>query len=181
VGVVAKVWHKAGDIAVADSADPILRVIDPSRTQVAVQAPIAQMDRLTPGRTATVSSGLGTPETASLSSRASPATPGAATVEVRFGFLGPSALKIDTPVQVEVLLDERRDVVVVPDQAIVRDAGLSIVWVARQDGRAERREVRQGLKVGGFTQVLSGIVAGDEVITSGLAQLQDGSPITISR
>jgi RND family efflux transporter MFP subunit len=177
-GVVTKVWHQAGDSVRADPADPILRIIDPARTQVAMQAPAADVDRLMPGLSATVTTADGATEAASVSSRSAPAG-GAA--EVRLSFLAQSALAIDTPVQVEVLIDERRDVVVAPAPAVVREAGNAYIWIARPDGRAERRDVRVGLTVRGLAQVLSGVTAGEEIITTGLAQLQDGVAITVSR
>lgn len=179
-GIVTKVWHKVGDIATADAADPIVRVIDPNRTQVAIQVPMAQIDRVTPGRAARILPGGGPPETAAVSSRSAPATPGALTVEVRLGFPTPSALKIDTPVQVEILLEERRDVLVAPESAIQRQGLAAFVWIARQDGRAERREVRVGLTVNGVAQILSGLTAGDQIIVTGISQLEDGAPITVT-
>lgn len=180
-GQVVKVWHKAGDMATADSADPILRVIDPTRTQVAMQVPAAQMDRLAPGLAATIMTAEGGTEMASISSRTAPAAGGSPTGEVRLSFLAPSSQKIDAPVQVEILLDERRDVVVVPEQAVVRDAGSAYVWIARPDGRAERRAVRLGLIVRGAAQALSGVAASELVIVTGLSQLQDGIAVTVSR
>jgi antitoxin (DNA-binding transcriptional repressor) of toxin-antitoxin stability system len=41
--------------------------------------------------------------------------------------------------------------------------------------------VRVGLTVNRLSQILSGVQAGERVITTGLAQLQDGSPIVVSR
>lgn len=179
-GTVVKVWHKAGDVVTPDATDPILRVIDPTRTQIAVQAPVAQLDRLTPGRTATVGTAAGTSEPASISSR-SAAAPGGTTAEVRLSQLGKTPLPVDTVVQVEIQLDERRDVVVVPEQAVVREGTVTHVWIAREDSRAERRPVRIGLTVNGLSQVLSGVQTGERVITTGLAQLQDGAAIVVSR
>jgi membrane fusion protein (multidrug efflux system) len=179
-GTVTKVFHKAGDTVLPDSGDPILRVIDPTRTQVAIQAPVAQVDRLTPGRSAVVATAAGTTQPASVSSRLA-APPGAATAEVRLSFNAPSALPLDSIVQVEIQLDERKDVLVVPEQAVVRDGTAAHVWIAREDSRAERRLVRVGLTVNRLSQILSGVQAGERVITTGLAQLQDGSPIVVSR
>ena len=179
-GTVIKVWHRAGDIAVADSADPILRMVDPSRTQVSIQVPATQPDRVAPGRTATITPATGPAEPAAVSSRSAPA-PGATTVDVRLTFLAPSALLVDAPVQVEVLIDERHDVVVVSESAVVRDAGAAFVWVAKPDNHAERREVRVGLTINGLSQVLSGVSPGERIIMTGLAQLQDGVAVTVSR
>lgn len=179
-GIVVKVWHKVGDIAAADPADPIVRVVDPNRTQVAIQVPLAQIDRVTPGRAATILPGAGPVEAAAVSSRSAPAAPGAPTIEVRLSFTGPSGLKIDTPVQAEILLDERRAVLVAPESAIQRQGAVAFVWIARQDGRAERREVGVGLTVNGLSQILSGVVAGERIIVTGISQLEDGAPITVT-
>jgi RND family efflux transporter MFP subunit len=179
-GTVVKVWHKVGDVVTPDAGDPILRVVDPTRTQVAAQAPIAQLERLAPGRPATVRTAAGTSEPASISSR-SAAAPGGTTAEVRLGLLGKTPLPIDTVVQVEIQLDERRDVVVVAEHAVVRDGTATHVWIARDDARAERRPVRIGLTVNGLSEVLSGVQAGERVIITGLAQLQDGAPIVVTR
>jgi RND family efflux transporter MFP subunit len=179
-GTVIKVWHLAGDVVAPDPADPILRVVDPTRTQVAVQAPVAQIERLSPGRAGIVATAAGTSAPATISSRSAPA-PGATTAEVRLSLQGTSPLPIDTVVQVEIQLDERQDVIVVPEHAIVRDGTAAHVWIAREDSRAERRPVRVGLTVNGLSQVLSGVETGERVITTGLAQLQDGAPIVVSR
>jgi hypothetical protein len=165
----------------ADAADPILRVIDPTRTQVSLQVPVAQIDRLTPGLAGTVSTADGVSMPISVSSRSAPAGLAAATGEVRLSFLAPSGLTIDTPVQAEILLDERRDVVVAPVQAIVREGSTSFLWIARPDGRAERREVRVGLTSRGLAQILTGVAVNELIVTTGLAQLQDGIAITVSR
>lgn len=179
-GTVLKVWHKAGDTVSADPGDPILRVVDPTRTQIAAQAPVAQLERLTPGRQATVATAAGTSEPASISSRSAPA-PGGATAEVRLNLLGKTPLPVDTVVQVEIQLDERRDVIVVPQQAVVREGAATHIWIARDDSRAERRPVRLGLTVHGLSEVVSGVQTGERVILTGLAQLQDGAPIVVSR
>jgi hypothetical protein len=143
--------------------------------------PVAQVDRLAPGLAGTVSTAEGVSVAASVSSRSVPAGSAATTGEVRLSFMAPSPLKIDTPVQVEMLLDERRDVVVAPVQAIVREGSTSILWIARPEGRAERREVRVGLTSQGLAQILAGLAVNELIITTGLAQLQDGIAITVSR
>ena len=74
----------------------------------------------------------------------------------------PTTLKIDDAVQVQLLLEERRDVIVVPQQAIQKDGTTSFVWIAGEDRQAHRREVRTGLASGSLIQVASGVAAGEQ-------------------
>ena len=61
-----------------------------------------------------------------------------------FGLEGPT-LTVDTAVSVEILIDERKNTLVVPVVAVRRDEGGSFVYVAGDDGLARRRTVRPGL------------------------------------
>ena len=98
--------------------------------------------------------------------------------EVRLEFPASTSLTLDTPVQVDLLLEEHPDVLVVPQQAVQKDPSASYVWIAGDDGRAHRRDVRVGLAVRGVTQILSGVTQGDRVILTGVSELSDGTPIT---
>ena len=50
-GVIAKRWHNAGDFVEASASDPVLRVIDTARLQLAASVPVADIPRIVPGRT----------------------------------------------------------------------------------------------------------------------------------
>ena len=72
--------------------------------------------------------------------------PAASSVEVRLAFNNPSTLPVDSPVQVDLLVDQRTDVIVLPTTAVLKaDDGTSFVMTAGSDGRAHRRAVRLSL------------------------------------
>ena len=53
-GVVIKKFHSKGDLVAGGESDPILRVVDPAKIQVALQVPVDQAERIQQGQIATV-------------------------------------------------------------------------------------------------------------------------------
>lgn len=76
-----------------------------------------------------------------------------------------------------VVLREDRDVAFVPESAVSYFAGLTRVFVVG-DGAARERTVSLGARKDGLVEVVKGVRPGEQVVTSGLAQLQDGAPVT---
>ncbi|HSM91537.1 MAG TPA: efflux RND transporter periplasmic adaptor subunit [Anaeromyxobacteraceae bacterium] len=77
-------------------------------------------------------------------------------------------LKPDMTANVTVSLDERRGVLAVPDRALRRERGRTVVYVA-SGGGAEPREVKVGLRGGGMAEIVSGLAEGERV------QIQEGA------
>ena len=187
-GIVIKRWHGPGEMVAGGEADPILRVIDPARLQVAIQVPRAQADRVNQGQPATIQTGTGT-EPAIVSMKGVVASEAATTVDVRLNLAAPPTtpttatmpLALDSLVQVEIVLEELQNVILVPAMSLQRDDKGPFVWLVSETGQAVKREVRVGLTATGSTQVLSGLVAGDQVIVTGIAQLTEGIAVTISK
>jgi len=105
---------------------------------------------------------------------------GVSTGEVRLSLHRPESLPLDTPVSVEIVLDVRRDALVVPAAAIQRDAALVPYVMVVEDGVAWRRNIETGLAAGDRIQASSGVVEGDVVVTSGLTEDSDGLPVTLA-
>jgi RND family efflux transporter MFP subunit len=109
-----------------------------------------------------------------------------ATVRVRIGFdqLDPRILP-DMSVKVS-FLDEKaqpavagaaaRPRLLVPKGAVRTVDGTAIVFVVRGE-RAERRAVKTGANDGDLVEVISGLTAGDRVVTEGAATLADGARV----
>jgi RND family efflux transporter MFP subunit len=181
-GIVLEVWHQEGDAVRPDQSDPILRVADPTRVQVAVQLPVAQLARIVPGQTATVRAIAGTiSEPATVVAKAQGVEPGSPTGEVRLGFVNPATLPLNTPVSAEILLDQRTNVLIVPTSAVARDDLGVFVMIAGGDNLAHRRNVRIGLTTPQFTHVAEGLSEGEQVILAGLQEVVDQSPIIVAQ
>ena len=180
-GLVLKRWHAEGDLVAGGSQDPVLRAVDPTRIQVAIEVTPLQLSRLVYGQAAQIQTGLGPPEPATVVVRPAALDGGPPKIEVRLAPIAPVTLPLDSPVQVEIVLDERPQVVVVPTGAVLKDDQLTYVLVAGTDNRAHRRDVRVGLQTRGLTHIVSGVNVGDLVIVGGLDTIADGSAISVSR
>lgn len=73
-----------------------------------------------------------------------------------------------------VLMDRRRDAVVVPDSAIVVVGDSFSVFVVEGDTVARVRNVTVGSRRGGRAEIKAGLKAGEVVVTSGAFGLADG-------
>ncbi|MBA3849429.1 MAG: efflux transporter periplasmic adaptor subunit [Opitutus sp.] len=91
-------------------------------------------------------------------------------------------------VSVQVVAPERTDVVAVPATAVYYQAFGDTVFVAREEKdaktgqtmkRAEQRFVRLGEIRGDFVVIQSGVKAGEEVVTSGVFKLSNGTRLAV--
>lgn len=73
---------------------------------------------------------------------------------------------------------ETRQGLGVPSAAILVRAGKPTVFVV-QDGKAVSREVQTGLQNDAWTEILSGLEAGETVVTEGQTQLRDGMAVDV--
>jgi Cu(I)/Ag(I) efflux system membrane fusion protein/cobalt-zinc-cadmium efflux system membrane fusion protein len=79
-----------------------------------------------------------------------------------------NVLKPDMFANVRIETQARRDVLVVPDEAVLRSGRRSLVIVALGDGRFAPREVTPGLESGdGLLEVRAGLRESEEIVTSG--------------
>jgi membrane fusion protein, copper/silver efflux system len=62
--------------------------------------------------------------------------------------------------------EDREAVAAVPDSAILDSGTRQVVLVAKGEGRFEPRAVKLGRRGQGYVEVLDGVSAGDEIVTS---------------
>lgn len=67
---------------------------------------------------------------------------------------------------VEIAVDQG-EFLTIPNDAVIEEAGAQYVYVQDPDGEYLRREVQTGLQGEQFTQVLTGVNAGEQVVTLG--------------
>ncbi|MFI3302215.1 MAG: efflux RND transporter periplasmic adaptor subunit [Rikenellaceae bacterium] len=74
----------------------------------------------------------------------------------------------------------QKDGVMVPDVAVQKQYGSAENYVfVVKDGKAERRSVVAGRKVGSQIDILSGVALGEEVLVTAFSRLSDGTEIEI--
>ena len=89
------------------------------------------------------------------------------TVKVRLEFQNKDLLlKPDMFAEVSIHAGKQIDAIVVPTEAVVRSGTREQVFVVRGPGKFEPREIKLGVTSNGVTQVLTGLAAGEEVVTS---------------
>ena len=95
------------------------------------------------------------------------AEPKTRTIKVRMRFDNHDLLlKPDMFAEVTIEAQRQVEAVVIPEEAVVRSGEREQVFVVREPGKFEPREVRLGVSAEGVVQVLEGVAPGEEVVTS---------------
>jgi len=107
--------------------------------------------------------------------------PGSTTVEIWVRLENPKEeLRPGTAVHVAVAGRTAPRALVVPSDAIVlTGSGQQTVMVIGSDGVAHQTAVSTGISDAGFTQILSGLSSGQQVVTQGAASLDDGTHVKV--
>ena len=82
-------------------------------------------------------------------------------------------------VNARLLIDTRRNAVLIPSPAIQRHAGTSSVYVVKPDNTVDLRTVTVDASQGDLAAIASGIQPGEMVVTDGVDKLQPGSRVSI--
>lgn len=181
-GVVARRAHNPGDMVEAGASDVILRVIDPSRLQVAAAVAIPDLPRVQVGQPVRILvPGSDATEAGRVLTRPAAVDAGGVTADVRIAFGAPTRLAAGTPVRVEIVAEQHPNALAVPADAVLHENDAAFVMVAGGDNKAHRRTVTLGLATPGLIEVTGGLQAGDAVITQGQQGLPDGGAITVAK
>jgi len=107
--------------------------------------------------------------------------PGSTTIEVWVEASKPDpALKPGMTVQLSMTAKTVKDALVVPTPAIYKNPeGTDYVLLVGSDGHARLKAVQVGVRNSEFTQIVSGVAAGDPVISSGGYGLPDNTQVKI--
>ena len=116
-----------------------------------------------------------------------------ATVQVRIGFvkLDPrilpdmgvkvTFLRPDAKPAANVDVAARRPATLVPKTAVRNDAGQTVLFVVRNDGRVERRAVRTAGEDGAQVEVIAGVTRGEQVVAPLPPAIKDGVQVSVKR
>lgn len=83
-------------------------------------------------------------------------------------------------VRVRLLLRQQPDAIVIPSDAVQAGQNDSHVFVVKGDQTVAMRVVRLGVTAGAEVAVLSGVEAGETVVTDGQLRLLDGTKVTVA-
>jgi len=179
-GVVTDRPLYEGDPATANQ--PILTVMNISRLIAKAHVPQSEASLLKAGNSAELKiPGLDEPIKGRVSLVSPALDPGSTTIEVWVEASKPDpALKPGMSVQLSMTAKMVKDALVVPTPAIYKNSeGADYVLLAGSDGHAHLKTVQLGVHNSEYTQVVAGIIAGDQVISSGGYALPDKTQIKI--
>jgi len=179
-GVVADRGVNLGDMANGGSA--LFSIVDISRVIAKANIPAQDAASLRVGKPATIKSEAG--EFQGKVTVVSPAVDAnTTTVQVWVEAANPQEkLKLGTTVQISIDAGAVPDAVIVPVSALLAsDDGGGKVVVAAADSTAQERKVEVGVRDGENVQILSGVKAGEQVITSGALGLDDKAKIEVTK
>jgi multidrug efflux system membrane fusion protein len=105
------------------------------------------------------------------------------TVKLKAQYANPKATLFPNQfVNVRMVIDTRRDVVVVPTAAVQRNAqGQMVVYVVKDDGSVTIRPVTTGPTEGTATAIEKGLEAGELVVTDGVDRIREGSKVEVTQ
>ena len=101
------------------------------------------------------------------------------TIDVRVEVDDPERrLRPGMTASVKIVVGTALDALFVPSQAVAPTANGATVWVLAE-GKVTRRPVTTGERLAERVEVLSGLVAGEQVVVEGLARLREGAPVEV--
>ncbi len=180
-GVVTDRPLYAGDLAMANQ--PILTVMNLSRLIAKAHIPQSEAAALKVGNPAEIKvDGIDAPVMGHVTLVSPALDPGSTTVEIWVeATKSNAALKPGMTVQVSMTAKTVNDAILVPASAVFKnpDTGADYVVLAGTDQKAHWKTVQIGVRNADRSQVVSGINANDQVISSGGYALPDGTKIKI--
>jgi multidrug efflux pump subunit AcrA (membrane-fusion protein) len=179
-GVVTDRPPYEGDLATANQ--PILTVMNLSRLIAKAHIPQAEAVQLKVGNPAEITvAGLDEPIKARVSLVSPALDPGSTTVEVWVEARKPDpALRPGMTVPVSMTAKTAKDAIVVPAPAVFHgDEAGDYVLVAGSDNKAHQKKVQVGVRNKEAVQIVSGLNAGEPVITVGGYGVPDGTQIKV--
>jgi len=97
-------------------------------------------------------------------------------VKIEITSAGSATLRLGMTSDVDIVYASHTNVIVVPDEAVVRQDGKQIVFVV-ENSLAVRRDVELGVCTDDFCEIKSGLKPGEEIVTGNAGLLQGGESI----
>jgi HlyD family secretion protein len=180
-GVVTDRPLYEGQMATAGS--PLMTVMDLSHAIGRAYVSPEQASLLQVGDPATLLPGQGQPETPAKVTVVSPALdPNSTTIQVWVEAPNPGdKLKPGSTAGLKIVAKTDKSALVVPSEAVLTAPdGTTSVMVIGKDQTAHQTAVKTGIHQDSEVQILSGLTAGQQVVTQGAYGLPDGTKVAVS-
>ncbi|WP_223620915.1 efflux RND transporter periplasmic adaptor subunit [Lysobacter sp. ESA13C] len=175
---------QVGQVQVAQRAnvainDPVLSVVDLSVFEVEIKVPESFARDLAIGIPAQVTSGNGQPFAAQISAVSPEVVNGEVVSRLRFTGKQPPGLRQSQRLSARIVLDTRRDALMVERGPFLEQAGGNSAYVVA-NGVATRRSIRTGVSSLNAVEILEGLQPGERVVVSGSDQFENAETVRIS-
>ena len=180
-GVVTDRPLFAGEMA--NAGQPTVTVMDISTLIAKVHVSLEQAAALKSGDEAAVNiPGEETPVKGKLTLISPALDTGSTTTEVWVAIPNKEGrFKVGTSVHVAISARMVRNALCIPNEALIATkTGDASVMVIGKDGVANQKAVKTGISDGHDTEILSGLAAGDQVVTKGAFGMDDGTRVKIA-
>lgn len=175
-GVITRKLADVGDLAYPGKS--LLEMEDPKLLRLEADVPEAFLGKVQLGNRMAIQVPASTNAVEAVVSEISPAVdPASRTFRVKLDLPTESGLRagqfgrVLVPAGVSAALR-------LPVSAIVTRGQMELVFVVA-DGRAQLRIIKTGKRLGDEVEIVSGLTAGETVVTAGAASLRDGQPVEV--
>lgn len=175
-GVVSRKFVDMGDLATPGR--PLVEIEDPKSLRLEADISEALIGYVQQGAKMAVRAGTLNNDIEGVVSEIAPAAdPNSRTFRVKFDLPDAHGLRAGQFARVALPVGQT-SALRVPAAAVVRRGQMEMVFVA-SDGHAQLRLVKTGKRIGDEVEVVSGVSAGEEIVTENAAGLIDGQPLTV--
>ncbi len=158
---------------------PVLGVVDLTRFEVEIRVPESFARDLAIGMPAQLASGRGEPFAAEVAAVSPEVVNGEVTARLRFKDTQPPGLRQNQRMSARILLDTRRDVLMVDRGPFLEQGGGASAWVMDGDV-AVKRPIRTGASSLGAVEIVEGLQEGDRVVVSGSDLFGDAERVVVN-
>lgn len=101
-------------------------------------------------------------------------------LEIKLEILNPdSRIRVGMFASINLITQERKDVVAIQSSAISTYYNDSVVYVLTEKDRVERRVITLGLSSGELIEIKKGLSEGEKVVTQGITSVTDGTAVRV--
>lgn len=177
-GMVAQRMVKQGNLVTVNM--PVYRIVNTQYLEAVMNVPEREMALIKQGMTVRmqVDAIPGQVFTGRVDRISPVMDSGSGTFRVTSAFDGQQVLRAGMFGRLEILYDSRENVLTVPRTALLEDETDPAVFVVRGN-KAVRTALKLGYSNGEIAEVVSGLKAGDHVITAGKVAVRDGARVTV--